>query len=128
PRAAMALLDRLLTLSDNFRATPHPLLRELFDQRVDMGLDAAERERFHLKFAATHDPAAVMRSINRLMGTRSKAGRDATIRVADGPDPQLAADAISSLSSYRRDPQITQFLRRKMTDADPNLALDAAIV
>lgn len=127
PRAAMALLDRLLALSDNFRGTPGLSLREWFDHNVETGLDATVRERFHLKMAATRDPSTVARAVNRLTGIRSNAARDALIRVADGPDSHLAADAISCLSSFRRDAQITQFLRRKMTDPDPNLALEAAI-
>jgi hypothetical protein len=128
PRAVEMLLDRLLLLSDNFRGTPNHSLREYFDQHASAGLAPADRERFLLKLASTHDRASVSRAMNRLMGMKSKAGIDLLIRIVDGPDEQLGSEAIASLSSYRTDPRIALFLRRKMTDVDPNLALEAAIV
>src|SRR5207253_1257391 len=94
-------------------------LREYLDQHADSGLAAADRERVHLKLAATRDTAAVSRAVNRLMGMKSPAGLDAIIRIADGPDPKLAEEAIASLSNYTRNARVAQYLRKKMTDADP---------
>lgn len=128
PRAMAALLDRLLTMSDQFRGQPNQSLRELLDQRVDNGLSPAERERIHLKLASTRDRATVSRAMNRLMGMKSKASLDVFFRVADGPDSELAVEAISSLSSYSTDAKITEYLRKIMAGANPDLALEAAIV
>lgn len=128
PRALETLLDRLLAISDQFRGQPNQSLRELLDQRVDQGLSPVERERVHLKLAATRDRATVSRAMNRLMGMQSKASLDLLFRVAGGPESDLAVEAISSLSSFSADARITQFLRKIMAGADPNLALEAAIV
>jgi hypothetical protein len=127
-KALTALMDRLLLVSDNFRSLPNPQFIELLDRRVAENRPRAERERLLLKWVRSQDPNAVSRSLGGLMMLKSLAALDAFFAIADGPDRQLAEQAISSLSSFDPDPRITQFLRRKMTDDDPGLALEAAIV
>jgi hypothetical protein len=75
----------------------------------------------------SHARQVVSRSMNRLMSLESEAALDDLFRIGDGPDRALAAEAIGSLSSYAANPRIVQYLRRKMTDGDRGLALNAAI-
>src|SRR5262245_10135230 len=127
-KALTALMDRLLLVSDNFRSLPNSQFIGLLDHRAAENRPQAERQRLLLKLVRTHDPGVVSRSMNRLMSMKSTAALDAFFAIADGSDRRLAEEAIGSLSSFDPDPRITRFLRRKMTDDNPALALEAAIV
>jgi len=138
-RAVETLMDRLLFLSDNLSV---PLPDRAYYQLirpVDENFQPDERERILLRFARSRDAWVASQSINRLMSLESitRYGKnsaasppilDLMFAIADGPNKQLAQEAISALSSFRPEPRIVQFLRRKMTDADGTLALQAAIV
>jgi hypothetical protein len=133
------LIDRLLHLSDALRI---PIKDQAYYQLirpVDKHYPLDARERIHVRFARSRDPWVVSRSLGWLRGhefvahyaknsTISTPILDVMFEVADGPDQQLAQEAISSLSSFRPSARIAQFLRRKMTDPDVVLALHAAIV
>lgn len=127
-RALETLIERLLQLSDGFRADPGSDFVNHLDARVADCLPAMDRERLYLKLVRSHSQYFVSRSVIRLMSLRSKAALDDLFRIGDGPNRALAEEAIGSLSSYAPDPRIAQYLRRKMTDDDRGLALRAAIV
>ena len=91
-------------------------------------LPPKDQERLYLTLIRSHSRFVVSRSISRLMSLRSQAAVDELYRIGDGPDLALAQEAIGSLSSYAPDRRIAQYLRRKMTDDDRGLALEAAIV
>jgi hypothetical protein len=127
-RAAEALVERLLALSDGFRVPPIQNLFEPLDVRIAEHLPAADRERVNLRLARSRDPWVVHRSIGRLAAVESAAALDVLFAHADGRDRELAEAALSWLGNYKSNPRIVQFLRRKMTDPDPVLALEAAII
>lgn len=126
-RALEMLLDRLLILSDGFRVEPRTNFLIHLDTLLASYLTPKEQERWHLKLIRSHSPYVVSRSMNRLMSWRSEAALDELFRIGDGPNRELAKEAISSLSSYSPNARIIQYLRRKMTSDDPSMALDAAI-
>jgi hypothetical protein len=128
-KAWHALTDRLIFLSDGLSApvdASHPPGSILMRPREQWPRE--ERVRFDLKLARTRAPDIVRASVGRLSATESAEALPLIIRLADGPDKRLAEEALSCLSNYDPHPQIAAFLRRKMTDPDPNLALEAAII
>ena len=127
-RALETLIERLLQLSDGFRADPGNDFVNHLDVRVTDCLPPKDQERLYLTLIRSHSRFVVSRSVNRLMSLRSKAALDDLFRIGDGPDRTLAEEAIGALSSYAPDRRIAQYLRRKMTDDDRGLALEAAIV
>jgi hypothetical protein len=127
-RALETLIERLLQLSDGFRADPACDFVNHLDARVTDCVPPKEQERLYLTLIRSHSRFVVSRSISRLMSLRSQAAVDELLRIGDGPDRTLAEEAIGALSSYAPDRRIAQYLRRKMTDDDRGLAIEAAIV
>lgn len=127
-RVLEMLIDRLLQLSDGFRADPPYDFVNHLDALIVDCLPPKDQERLYLKLVRSHSQYVVSRSVNRLMSLRSEAALDELFRIGDGPNRALAEKAIGSLSSYAPDPRIAQYLRRKMTDDDRGVALRAAIV
>ena len=122
-----ALLDRLLFISDRFRAAPKEQFVFQLDKCAEHMLPK-QREQLLLKLVRTRSKFVVAHSMNRLMSLRSELALPEFFRIGDGPDHTLAYQAIGALSSFRRNPRIAQYLRRKMADDDRALALRAAIV
>ena len=138
-RALETIVDRLVHLSDNLRIPLGDRPFYLLTRPVDKNLKPQGRERIHLKLARSRDIWVASQSIGRLGGheivgrygyplPESVPALETLIAIADGSNKDLANTAMSSLSNYRTDPRITQFLRRKMSDADGALALQAAII
>jgi hypothetical protein len=124
-----ALLDRLLYLSDNFRPTNECDVRFVLPlfTHTDEFMSRDDRERLYLKLLRSRDPSVVERSMGPLSRSKNPAVLDNYFGIADGPDRRLALKAIGWLGNTRDEPRIARFLRHKMADPDPLLALHAAI-
>jgi hypothetical protein len=125
-RATVALVDRLLLLSDRFRVEPGSDFANRVGGWSTTYLPPREQEQLLLTLVRSHSRYVVSRSMNRLASQRSEAALDELFRIGDGPDRELAAEALSSLSDYAPNPRIAQYLRRKMVGVDRNVALAAA--
>jgi len=126
-RAVAAIIDRLLFLSDDLRADPGTDHTRSISGWV-MSLPPNDSERLHLRLLRSRSPSVVKWNIG-LLGVRAfDAALAELFRIGDGPNRELASEALSELSNYDPDPRIAAYLRRKMTDDDPAVALHAAII
>ena len=126
-RGVAAIVDRLLFLSDDFRSDPGTDSTRTIVGWV-MSIPLKDAERLHLRFLRSPSPSVVKWSI-RMLGVRTfEAALAELFRIGDGPNRELASEALSELSNYKPDPRIAAYLRRKMTDDDRTVALRAAII
>jgi hypothetical protein len=126
PWVRCVIRDRLLALSNGLGC---PRAEDFFlrlPNQNSAGRD--EVARFFPPLLRCRDRRLVRQSASLLMHARVEEAVDEVCRIADGPDRELADDALSALSNLAPNSRATAFLRRKMTDADPQLALSAAVV
>jgi hypothetical protein len=126
-RVLETLIDRLLYVSDNFSSPP---VQGSFLGFINAVRDssAGVRSRLHLKLAQCRDPELALGSLSRLSTAQSVEAIDPLITIADGRNAELASRALTLMGNYDFHPRLNQFLRRKTSDPNPLIALQAAIV
>lgn len=132
-KALTLIVERLLLLGGHPNCPWHPqchpyagLGHKLWRAIAKCSRD--EQIRIHLKLARCRQARIARASLRRLSSMRSTEALDLLLAAADSKDAEFAHAALSSLGNYRFNRRISEYLKKKMGDPDPHLALDAAII